>query len=60
MLAAGVSDNVAGLMMEVVSSINGGTLTTAQPRTARTTTSTSYERFIDEVWLSAMKTGMAQ
>lgn len=60
MLAAGVSDNVAGLMMEVVSSINSGMLTTAQPRTARTTTPTSYERFIDEVWLPAMKTGIAQ
>lgn len=51
MLAAGVSGNVTGLMMEVVQGINSGHLASTQARTARTTTPTSYEKFLDEVWL---------
>lgn len=41
-------------------SINSGMLASAQPRTAHTTTPTSYERFMDEVWLPAMTARMAQ
>ena len=53
MLQAGISPNVAALMMEVIEGINGRTLKTTQPRTARTTTPTRYELFVSDVWLPA-------
>jgi uncharacterized protein YbjT (DUF2867 family) len=43
---AGVSENVTGLMAEVVTGINSGHLRTSQPRSAATTTSTSFEQFV--------------
>lgn len=53
MLSAGISSNVAGLMMEVVHGINSEWLTTTSPRSERTTTPTSCERFVQEQWLPA-------
>ena len=43
---AGVSENVTGLMAEVVAGINSGHLRTSQPRSADTTTRTSFEQFV--------------
>lgn len=53
MLGAGISANVAGLMMEVVAGINSGALSTTQPRSTRTSTATSYESFVADEWLPA-------
>lgn len=45
---AGVSENVTGLMVEVVHAINSGHTATLQPRSPRTTTPTSIETFVAE------------
>ncbi|WP_405162832.1 NAD(P)H-binding protein [Nocardia sp. NBC_01499] len=45
---AGVSQNVTGLMVEVVHAINSRHTVTLQPRSPRTTTPTSIETFVAE------------
>lgn len=44
---SGASDNVTALMVEVAHAINSGHTTTLQPRSPRTTTPTSIERYIE-------------
>ena len=46
MKASGVSDNVAGLMREVVAGMNSGLIGTEQPRTDASTGPTTYDDFI--------------
>jgi len=49
--AAGVSDNVTGLMVEVAHAINSGHTRALQPRSPRTTTPTSIESFVTDTLL---------
>ncbi|WP_028925057.1 NAD(P)H-binding protein [Pseudonocardia acaciae] len=52
---AGVSENVTGLMVDVVHAINSGHTATLQPRTRRTTTPTSIESFVGDTFLPALR-----
>lgn len=56
---AGVSDNVTGLMTEVVTGINAGHLRTSQPRSAATTTPTSFEQFVTDTLAPAYQRALA-
>jgi uncharacterized protein YbjT (DUF2867 family) len=52
--AAGVSENVTALMVEVAHAINSGHTRALQPRTARTSTPTSIEQFVTSTMLPAL------
>jgi len=49
MLAAGISEHVANLMLEVADALNTGYVHMLEPRSAANSTSTSYEMFVDQV-----------
>ncbi|MGW8374707.1 NAD(P)H-binding protein [Streptomyces sp. ODS28] len=55
----GVSDNVAAMMVEVGESVNSRHVRMEQPRTARTTTPTSIERFVEEEFAPRFRAGRA-
>lgn len=57
--SAGVSANVTGLMAEVVTGINSGHLRTSQPRSAATTTGTSFEQFVADTLAPAYGQALA-
>jgi uncharacterized protein YbjT (DUF2867 family) len=50
MMQMGMSANTAGLMMEMTDAINAGRVATLEKRSAETTTPTSYETFVKEVF----------
>ena len=47
----GMSQSVANLLAEMSESLDSGYLPFLEPRTARSTTPTSYETFVEEEWL---------
>jgi len=49
----GVSANVAGLIAELGEAVNSGHIRMLEPRSASTSTSTSYEAFVAEVFVPA-------
>jgi len=49
MVAAGISEHVANLMLEVADALNTGYVHMLEPRSAANTSSTSYEMFADQV-----------
>jgi len=49
----GMSEPVANLLLEMTRALNSGTMHALQPRTPQNTTPTSYETFVDEVFLRA-------
>ncbi|AMP99091.1 epimerase [Pedobacter cryoconitis] len=53
LIAAGFSANVVALMEEVVIGINSKHITTSQKRTIASTTSTSFENFLEESFVPA-------
>lgn len=53
LIAAGFSANVVALMEEVVIGINSKHITTSQIRTIASTTSTSFENFLEESFIPA-------
>lgn len=53
LMAAGVSANVIALMEEVIIGMNSKHITTSQMRTAKSTTSTSFENFLVESFVPA-------
>jgi uncharacterized protein YbjT (DUF2867 family) len=47
----GMSQNVAGEILELAAALNSGHIRALEPRTARNTTPTSYETFVEEEFL---------
>jgi uncharacterized protein YbjT (DUF2867 family) len=44
----GISENVAGLIIEMANALNIGHMAALEPRSARNTTATSYETFVEQ------------
>ena len=44
----GISDDVTGLFLEMSAALNSGYMRALEPRTARNTTPTTYEKFVAE------------
>jgi uncharacterized protein YbjT (DUF2867 family) len=55
LVQTGMSENLAGLILEMASALNSGHMRALEPRTARNTTPTSYETFVQEVFAPAYK-----
>jgi uncharacterized protein YbjT (DUF2867 family) len=51
LIAGGFSQNVSSLMEEVVQAMNAGLISTLQERSVHSTTSTSFESFLENVFL---------
>lgn len=51
----GLSKNVASLICEMAGALNEGRVTALEPRSEKNTTPTSYESFVQEVFLPAYK-----
>jgi len=51
----GLSDNVAGQILELAAALNSGHIRALEPRTGRNTTGTSYETFVAEVFVPAYR-----
>ncbi|HKW75632.1 MAG TPA: NmrA family NAD(P)-binding protein [Terriglobales bacterium] len=51
----GMSPHMAGLILEMSAALNSGHMRALEPRSARTTTPTSYESFVEEVFLPVYK-----
>ena len=49
----GMSDNVAGLILEMAAALNSGHMRTLEPRTPRNTTPTPYETFVAQSFVPA-------
>ena len=49
----GMSDQFAGLLLEMTASLNSGYMRALEPRTSRNTTPTSYETFVAETFVPA-------
>lgn len=49
----GMSEQVAGLILEMAASLNSGHMRALEPRTSRNTTPTSYEDFVAKVFVPA-------
>jgi len=55
MTSMGMSKNVAALILEMANAINRGHVKTLEPRSAKNTTSTTFEQFVREVFVLAYK-----
>jgi len=53
MVQMGMSDNFAGLILEMASALNSGVMRMLEPRTAGNTTSTKFEDFVAESFVPA-------
>ena len=53
MMQMGMSENVAGLICEMADALNDGRMKALEPRSARNTTPTSFETFVQEVFVPA-------
>lgn len=53
----GLSQNIADMMIEVADSINNGTTRFNEPRSPATSSPTSFESFVDTIWLPAYRQG---
>jgi uncharacterized protein YbjT (DUF2867 family) len=51
----GMSDNVAGLLVEMSAGLNSGHMRALEPRSARNTTPTSFETFVKEEFVPAYR-----
>lgn len=51
----GLSANLAGLLVEMAGAMNSGYMKMLEPRSAATTTPTSYETFVDEEFVPAYR-----
>ncbi|WP_080507943.1 NAD(P)H-binding protein [Bryobacter aggregatus] len=51
LLQMGMSENVAGLILELAAAYSSGLVRALEPRSPRNTTTTSYEEFVTEVML---------
>jgi uncharacterized protein YbjT (DUF2867 family) len=55
MVQTGMSDNIAGLILEMAVAINNGQMRTLEPRSAAHTTPTKFETFVDESFVPAYR-----
>jgi len=55
MVQMGMSDNFAGLILEMASALNTGHMRTLEPRSASNTTPTKFETFVAESFVSAYR-----
>lgn len=55
----GMSDNLAGLILEMADALNRGHMRALEPRSSSNTTPTSFETFVDEVFIPAYKQAAA-
>ena len=53
MVTMGMSDNFAGLLLEMTASLNSGFMRTLEPRSSRNTTPTPYETFVADTFIPA-------
>ena len=53
MVQMGMSDNFAGLILEMTASLNSGYMRALEPRTARNTTPTPFETFVAQFFVPA-------
>ena len=53
MVQMGMSDNFAGLILEMAAALNAGDMRPLEPRTASNTTSTKFETFVAEAFVPA-------
>ena len=53
MVTMGMSDNFAGLLLEMTASLNSGYMRTLEPRSSRNTTPTPYETFVADTFIPA-------
>jgi uncharacterized protein YbjT (DUF2867 family) len=53
LVRSGMSDQFAGLILEMVGSLNSGYMRALEPRTSRNTTPTSYETFVADTFAPA-------
>jgi uncharacterized protein YbjT (DUF2867 family) len=51
----GMSANVVGLLLEMAGALNSGFMRALEPRSAQNTTPTSYETFVNEVFVPAYR-----
>ncbi len=51
----GMSDNLAGQLLEMTAALNSGQMRPLEPRTGRNTTATSYETFVAEFFVPAYR-----
>jgi len=51
----GMSDNVAGLLLEMIAALNAGHMRALEPRSANNTTPTKYETFVDDAFIPAYR-----
>jgi hypothetical protein len=49
----GMSEQFAGLLLEMIGSLNSGYMRPVEPRTPQNTTPTSYETFVADTFLPA-------
>ncbi len=59
MVQMGMSDNVAGLLVEMTGALNTGQMRALEPRTAQNTTTTTYENFVAEFFVPAYQQQVA-
>jgi len=55
MTGMGISRNMAELLCEMSASLNNGYMKALEPRSAKNTTPTTFETFVEEVFLPALK-----
>jgi uncharacterized protein YbjT (DUF2867 family) len=55
LMQSGMSQSMAGLILEMASALNSGQMRALEPRTARNTTKTSYESFVSELFVPAYR-----
>ncbi|MDQ1389376.1 MAG: hypothetical protein QOF56_2830 [Acidobacteriaceae bacterium] len=53
MVRMGMSDNFAGLILEMAAALNSGHMRPLEPRSARNTTATTFENFVAEYFVPA-------
>jgi uncharacterized protein YbjT (DUF2867 family) len=55
LMQMGMSENLAGLLLEMAGALNAGDMQALEPRSPRNTTPTSYETFVGEEFVPAYK-----
>ncbi len=55
LVQAGLSDNLAGLILEMAKALNSGYMRALEPRSERNTTETKYEDFVAEFFVPAYR-----
>ena len=55
MMGMGISRNMAELICEMSAALNSGHMKALEPRSAKNTTPTTFETFVEEMFLPAFK-----